>query len=132
MTEQESKNVDEDIALLGQAEGAYEELAKHGYAVVSNVVPGVKCSNLVNVLNQLKRDRENASTVGHTESTIEERRFIEASGQVLLRDCLLDRPEVFCPYLTTVLLYVRIKISEFLHHNRFIKEIWIIFHIGSL
>ena len=99
MTEQESKSADEDIALLGQAEGAYEELAKHGYAVVSNVVPGVKCSKLVNVLNQLKRDRENASTVGHTESTIEERRFIEASGQVLLRDCLLDRPEVFLEFV---------------------------------
>ena len=99
MTEQGSKNVDEDMTLLEQGEAAYEGLVTHGYAVVPDVVPGVKCSKLVNVLDQLKRDRESASTVGHTESTKEERRFVEASGQVLLRDCLLDRPEVFLEFV---------------------------------
>ena len=99
MAEQESKHINENIALLEQAEGAYEGLAKNGYAVVPDIVPEVECSGLVNVLNQLKNDRENASTEGHTESTKEERRFVEASGQVLLRDCLLDRPEVLLNFV---------------------------------
>ncbi|MDB3945476.1 phytanoyl-CoA dioxygenase family protein [Gammaproteobacteria bacterium] len=103
-----TSNASEKEEIIDQAHSVYGQLSSDGYSVIPNIVSKAKCKELIEVLNQLRIDRENSSTTNHTESTKEERWFIEATGQILLRDCLLDRPDVFlefinCPLLMSVL-----------------------------
>ena len=88
--------------IIDHAHSVYGQLSSDGYSVIPNIVPKAKCKELIEVLNQLRIDRENASTTNHTESTKEERWFIEATGQILLRDCLLDRPDVFLEFINCI------------------------------
>lgn len=86
------------------SEQIYDQLKSLGYATVPKVIDQAQCGHLVEILKKINNSRNSASIATHDKSTIEERRFIEATGQILLRDCLLDRPENFLPFINLELV----------------------------
>ncbi len=75
------------------------DLNKFGYAKLDNVIPHGICSSLSKTFDELRVLREQVSGKECSEATREEKRFVEASGQVLLRDILFQRPDVLLPFL---------------------------------
>ena len=75
------------------------DLTKHGYAKIDNVIPTNICSSLSEMLDEIRLIREEISTDDFSVDTLEEKRFLEATGQTLLRDIVFQKPEVVLPFI---------------------------------
>lgn len=80
-------------------EDAILGLANHGYAVIDNVLPTDFCSSLSKMLDEIHLERKKAPNENYSVGTLEEQRFVEATGQILLRDSLFQRPDALLPLM---------------------------------
>jgi ectoine hydroxylase-related dioxygenase (phytanoyl-CoA dioxygenase family) len=72
----------------------------HGYAKIDGVLPVEICSSLSELLDEIRLIREKISTETSTADTLEEKRFLEATGQILLRDIFFQRPQALLPFIS--------------------------------
>ena len=75
------------------------DLTNFGYAKIDKVLPAETCSSLSAMFDEIRLLRDEVLDNPHTEDTREEKSFVEATGQILMRDIIFQRPDFLLPFI---------------------------------
>ena len=75
------------------------DLTNFGYAKIDKVLPAETCSSLSTMLDEIRLLRDEMPDKSHTEDTREEKRFVESTGQIIMRDIIFQRPDFLLPFI---------------------------------